>query len=82
MSASSKHRQRGLSRAQVQEILERNAQLYRSENHFVSYFIDLAIYLLECEYDWADASLPPPEHVRARQAAATPPPADASAKQS
>ncbi len=43
---------RKLSRAQVQEILERNAKLYKGEGNLVPYLVELALYLLEYEYDW------------------------------
>lgn len=49
-----------LSRAQVQEILERNAQLHRSDENFVPYLVELALYLLEYEYDWTESGAEPP----------------------
>lgn len=51
---------RKLSRAQVQEILERNCRLYKDENTFVPYLVELAMYLLEYEYDWTDSGAPAP----------------------
>jgi hypothetical protein len=51
---------RRLTRTQIQEILERNAALYREEPHFTTYIVDLALYLLEYEYDWANAGIEPP----------------------
>lgn len=30
-------------------------QLYKEEDNFVHYLVDLAVYLLECEYDWAES---------------------------
>lgn len=51
---------RKLSRSQVQEILERNCRLYKDENTFVPYLVELAMYLLEYEYDWSDSGAPPP----------------------
>lgn len=53
---------RKLNRAQVSEILERNVTLYKAEPTFVHYLVDLALYLLEYEYDWesgASGALPP-----------------------
>ena len=41
---------RRLSRTQIIEILERNAELYKDEN-FIPYVVELAIYLVEYEYD-------------------------------
>lgn len=51
---------RKLSRAQVQEILERNARLYKSDENFVAYLVELGLYLLEYEYDWSDSGAEPP----------------------
>lgn len=42
---------RRLSRAQITDILERNAELYKDEDNFASYLVELAIYLVEYEYD-------------------------------
>ena len=53
---------RKLNRAQISEILERNVMLYKAEATFVHYLVDLALYLLEYEYDWESAAtgtLPP-----------------------
>ncbi|MBI3735479.1 hypothetical protein HY256_03090 [Candidatus Sumerlaeota bacterium] len=52
---------RKLSRAQVMEILERNCRLYKDENTFVPYLVELALYLLEYEYDWGESGAPPPK---------------------
>lgn len=57
---------RKLSRAQVQEILERNCRLYKDENTFVPYLVELAMYLLEYEYDWADSGAAPPKFAESR----------------
>lgn len=54
---------RKLSRSQVQEILERNSKLYKDEDSFVTYLVDLAIYLLEYEYNWEESYAQPPDHV-------------------
>lgn len=56
---------RKLSRAQVQEILERNIKLYRDEDSFITYLVDLAIYLLEYEYNWEESYATPPDHISA-----------------
>ncbi len=53
---------RKLNRAQVAEILERNVQLYKGEESFVHYLIDLALYLLEYEYDWSQSGLEQPRN--------------------
>lgn len=54
---------RKLTRAQVQEILERNSKLYKDEDSFITYLVDLAIYLLEYEYNWEESYAQPPEHI-------------------
>jgi len=46
---------RKLSRNQIQAILERNLELYRDEETFIPYLIDLSIYLLEYEYNWVES---------------------------
>ena len=46
---------RKLSHAQVIEILERNVSLYKEEENFVHYLVELALYLLEYEYDWSQS---------------------------
>lgn len=75
---------RKLNKAQVLEILERNMSLYRHEDNFHHYLIDLAVYLLEYEYDWSDSGEPPPnlkprpEDAPLRSAA--PPPATSNGK--
>jgi hypothetical protein len=51
---------RKLNRKQIQEILERNLKLYKDETSFVSYMVELAIYLLEYEYNWEESGVPPP----------------------
>ena len=43
-----------LSRAEITEILEQNAQLYREEEAFVPYLVELTLYLLQYRYDGAD----------------------------
>lgn len=62
----SSKQQRRMSREQVQEILERNATLCRDEPNFIRYVVDLAIYLLEYEYDWKDCGIEPPERIATR----------------
>ena len=52
---------RKLNRRQVQEILERNIKLYKDEESLVPYLVDLAIYLLEYEYDWDNSGVEAPE---------------------
>lgn len=59
---------RKLSRRQVQAILERNVELYREEDSFIPYLMDLSVYLLEYEYDWADSDTEIPEAVRKARA--------------
>jgi hypothetical protein len=54
---------RKLTRAQVQDILERNVKLYKDEDSFITYLVDLAIYLLEYEYNWDESYAQPPEHI-------------------
>jgi hypothetical protein len=54
---------RKLSRSQIQEILERNVKLYRDEESFVPYLLELAIYLLEYEYNWDDSGAQPPPNL-------------------
>lgn len=54
---------RKLSRSQVQEILERNIKLYKDEESFITYLVDLAIYLLEYEYNWEESYAEPPDHI-------------------
>jgi hypothetical protein len=56
---------RRLTRAQVQEILERNIKLYKDEESFITYLVDLAIYLLEYEYNWEESYAQPPDHIKA-----------------
>lgn len=51
---------RKLTRNQVQEILERNVKLYRDEDSFVPYLVELAIYLLEYEYNWEESGAAAP----------------------
>jgi hypothetical protein len=34
-------------------------QLYKDEENFVHYLVDLAVYLLEYEYDWSDSGARP-----------------------
>lgn len=47
---------RKLNKAQIIEILERNVALYKDEENFVRYLVDLAIYLMEYEYDGSDSA--------------------------
>jgi hypothetical protein len=51
---------RKLSRSQITEILERNASLYKNEEAFIHYIVELALYLVEYEYDWAESGAQPP----------------------
>ena len=54
---------RKLSRAQIQEILERNLNLYKDEASFIPYLVELAIYLLEFEYNWENSGAEPPNEL-------------------
>ncbi len=51
---------RRLSRAKIQDILRRNLQLYKDEESLIPYLVDLAIYLLEYEYDWEESDVEKP----------------------
>lgn len=55
---------RKLSRTQIIDILERNVSLYKDEQSFVHYLVELAVYLLEFEYDWAEGGAEPPPVVK------------------
>lgn len=58
---------RKLSRSQIVEILERNVTLYKNNDDFVHYLVELGLYLLEYEYDWSErAGSQPPPHIRKR----------------
>ncbi|GEM_PF-2676974 len=59
---------RKLTRRQVEDILERNVRLYKDEELFIPYLVELAVYLLEYEYDWSESGAEPPP---ARPAAGT-----------
>lgn len=50
---------RKLNKSQVIDILERNVALYREEENFVHYLVELAFYLIECEYDWSESKANP-----------------------
>jgi hypothetical protein len=50
-----------MTRSQIIDILERNVSLYREEDSFVHYLVELAIYLMEYEYDWSESSATPPD---------------------
>lgn len=52
---------RKMTRSQIIDILERNVSLYREEDSFVHYLVELAIYLMEYEYDWTESSANPPD---------------------
>lgn len=52
---------RKLNKSQVTDILERNVALYREEDNFVHYLVDLAVYLMEYEYDWSESGATPPK---------------------
>lgn len=60
---------RKLSRWEIQEILERNAELWKGDESFVTYMVELAMYLLEYEYDWSQSGTAPPEERRAKRPA-------------
>jgi hypothetical protein len=51
---------RKLNRGQIIDILERNVELYKEEDLFVHYLVELAIYLMEYEYNWdgSDVEMP------------------------
>ena len=51
---------RKLNRSQILDILERNVELYKDEDLFVHYLVELAIYLMEYEYNWDDSDATPP----------------------
>ena len=52
-----------ISRAEIVEILEQNVALYREEEAFVPYLVELALFLLEFRYDWAEeGGSPAPNH--------------------
>lgn len=57
MNAKNSKIRRKLNKSQIVDILERNVALYKDEENFVHYLVDLAVYLLEFEYDWADSDL-------------------------
>ncbi len=40
-----------LSKSEIIEILESNAQIYKDEPNFVKYLVELAIYLIQHQYD-------------------------------
>src|SRR4051812_14636442 len=52
---------RKMTRSQIIDILERNVSLYREEESFVHYLVELAVYLMEYEYDWSESSASPPD---------------------
>lgn len=52
---------RKLSRAEIREVLERNAELYRDDENLVPYIVELAMYMLEYEYDWSESAAEPPD---------------------
>lgn len=58
---------RKLTRRQIQEILERNCKLYRDEESLIPYLTELALYLLEFEYDWAESGAEMPAKLAARK---------------
>lgn len=58
----------------MQEILERNVELYKEETSFVPYLIELAVYLLEFEYDWKDVDGSPGDKNPARTPSQSPTP--------
>ena len=52
---------RRLSRDRIQEIIERNLSLYKGEDSFIPYLVELTIYLVEYEYDWSQSQTEAPE---------------------
>lgn len=71
---------RKLSRAEIQEIMERNIELYRNQQNLAEYVTELAMHLMEYEYDWEQSAAMPPKPVMDRQRAGVhapqaPPPA-------
>lgn len=40
-----------MTRKQIVEVLSNNLEMYRDDPHFVPYFVELALYLLENQYD-------------------------------
>ena len=52
---------RKLNKSQVLEILERNAALYRDDEAFLEYLVNLTLYLIEYEYNWAESGCEPPK---------------------
>ncbi len=53
-----------LNRQQIIDILERNVALYKDDPSFVQYLVELAIYLMEFEYDWSQPGVDMPERIR------------------
>ena len=60
-AGKSKSPRRKLNRTQIIDILERNVALYKDEPVFVRYLIELAVYLMEFEYNWTDSDAPRPD---------------------
>jgi hypothetical protein len=55
-----KSTRRKLNRAQIIDILERNVALYKDDADFVHYLVELAVYLMEYEYDWSESEVAAP----------------------
>jgi len=54
---------RKLNRDEIQEILETNAELYKDDKKLVSYIVELAMYLIEFEYNWNESVAEPPKFI-------------------
>lgn len=54
---------RRLPKSEIRQILRRNYEMYRNQEGCVDHLLDLAMYLLEFEYDWKDSSTMPPARV-------------------
>ena len=54
-----------LSKEEIIEILRRNAQLFKNEPEFVTYIVDLAIYLIEDLLDQEDKKEIPEKTIKA-----------------
>jgi hypothetical protein len=58
MDATRPRGRRKLNKSQIIDILERNVALYKEEENFVHYLVELTVYLMEYEYDWAESAQP------------------------
>ena len=50
---------RRLNKEEITEILERNITLFKDKENFLHYLVELAIHLLEYEYDWSESGSRP-----------------------